>query len=78
MIIDTKNNVSSRKSFMKRALNFSKLSEEAVIMGYFKLILGVWSPTYRVIRPGGGCNPQCKKGLYKALKLNTKPMGVDS
>ena len=40
MIIDTKNNVSSRKSFMKRALNFSKLSEEAVIMGYFKLIFG--------------------------------------
>ncbi len=41
MIIDTKNNVSSRKSFMKRALNFSKLSEkELVIMGYFKLIFG--------------------------------------
>ena len=28
-----------------RALNFSKLSEEAVIMGYFKLILGVWGVT---------------------------------
>ena len=30
--------------------------------------MGVWSPTQRVIRPGGGCNPQCKRGLCKALK----------
>jgi len=25
------------------------------------------SPTRKVIRPGRGCNPQCKKGLCKAL-----------